>query len=172
VDVAREFLRWFFEPAQYHEWILSGDNYNHPVWRDMENHAVWALDPKYKPLKGLAQHSHLYGWPAPPDERIQMITNSYIIPNMFAKVVTNAAAPLWKYGARPASPRRIGPLKRPTSCHLPVMSARPGSVTTLISPRFGEPCFVLRSVYTGMSPTGRPDLLWMPSPPAAIDTGG
>jgi len=30
--------------------------------------------PKYKPLKGLAQHSHLYGWPAPPDERIQMIT--------------------------------------------------------------------------------------------------
>ena len=93
VDVAREFLRWFFEPAQYHEWILSGDNYNHPVWRDMENHAVWALDPKYKPLKGLAQHSHLYGWPAPPDERIQMITNSYIIPNMFAKVVTNAATP-------------------------------------------------------------------------------
>jgi hypothetical protein len=72
---------------------MSGDNYNHPVWRDMENHAVWNLDPKYKPLKALAQYSHLYGWPAPPDERIQMITNSYIIPNMFAKAVTNAASP-------------------------------------------------------------------------------
>ncbi len=93
VDAAREFLRWFFEPAQYHEWIMSGDNYNHPVWRDMENHPVWNLDQKYKPLKALAQYSHLYGWPAPPDERIQMITNSYIIPNMFAKVVTNAASP-------------------------------------------------------------------------------
>jgi len=93
VDAAREFLRWFFEPAQYHEWIMSGDNYNHPVWRDMENHPVWNLDPKYKPLKALAQYSHLYGWPAPPDERIQMITNSYIIPNMFAKAVTNAASP-------------------------------------------------------------------------------
>jgi multiple sugar transport system substrate-binding protein len=93
VDAAREFLKWFFEPAQYQEWIMSGDNYNHPVWRDMENHAVWNLDPKYKPLKALAQYSHLYGWPAPPDERIQMITNSYIIPNMFAKVVTNAASP-------------------------------------------------------------------------------
>jgi multiple sugar transport system substrate-binding protein len=92
-DVARDFLRWFFEPAQYHEWIMSGDNYNHPVWRDMENHAVWELDPKYKPLKPLAQYSHLYGWPAPPDERIQIITNSYIIPNMFAKVVTSAAKP-------------------------------------------------------------------------------
>jgi multiple sugar transport system substrate-binding protein len=93
IDAAREFLRWFFEPAQYHEWIMSGDNYNHPVWRDMESHAVWNLDPKYKPLKALAQYSHLYGWPAPPDERIQMITNSYIIPNMFAKAVTNAASP-------------------------------------------------------------------------------
>jgi multiple sugar transport system substrate-binding protein len=92
-EPAREFLRWFFEPAQYHEWVLSGDNYNHPVWRDMENHPVWDLDPKYKPLKSLAQYSHLYGWPAPPNERIQLVTNSYIIPNMFAKVVTNAASP-------------------------------------------------------------------------------
>jgi len=93
VEVARDFLRWFFEPAQYHEWIMSGDNYNHPVWRDMESHAVWSLDPKYRPLKALAQYSHLYGWPAPPDERIQLITNSYIIPNMFARVVTNASSP-------------------------------------------------------------------------------
>jgi multiple sugar transport system substrate-binding protein len=92
LEPAREFLKWFFEPAQYHEWVLSGDNYNHPVWRDMENHAVWNLDPKYKVLKSMLGYSHLYGWPAPPDERMQMITNSYIIPNMFAKVVTNASS--------------------------------------------------------------------------------
>ncbi len=92
-ELAKEFLRWFFEPAQYHEWIMSGDNYNHPMWRDMESHPVWDLDPKYKPLKTLAQFSHLYGWPAPPDEKIQLVTNSYIIPNMFAKVVTNQAKP-------------------------------------------------------------------------------
>jgi multiple sugar transport system substrate-binding protein len=93
VEVAREFLRWFFEPAQYHEWIMSGDNYNHPVWRDMENHQVWDIDPKYKTLKSLVAYSHLYGWPAPPDERIQLVTNSYVIPNMFARVVTNASKP-------------------------------------------------------------------------------
>jgi multiple sugar transport system substrate-binding protein len=93
VDLAREFLRWFYEPAQYHEWAMSGDNYNHPVWRDMENHPVWDIDPKYKPLRSVIQYSHLYGWPAPPDERIQLVTNSYIIPNMVAKVVTNAAKP-------------------------------------------------------------------------------
>jgi len=66
----------FFEPAQYHEWIVSGD-----------------VDKKYKPIKGAAKYSHLYGWPAPPDEKIQLITNSYIIPNMFARAVTNASKP-------------------------------------------------------------------------------
>ena len=98
-EPAREFLRWFFEPAQYHEWIMSGENYNHPMWRDMESHPVWDLDPKYKPIRTSVQYSHLYGWPAPPDERTQLITNTYIIPNMFARVVTGASnakdAMLW-----------------------------------------------------------------------------
>jgi multiple sugar transport system substrate-binding protein len=93
IEVAREFLRWFYEPAQYQEWVVSGDNYNHPVWRDMENHPVWDIDPKYKPLRSAIQYSHLYGWPAPPDERIQLVTNSYIIPNMMAKVVTGSSKP-------------------------------------------------------------------------------
>ena len=39
------------------------------------------------------QYSHLYGWPAPPDERIPLVTNSYISPNMFARAVTNEAKP-------------------------------------------------------------------------------
>jgi multiple sugar transport system substrate-binding protein len=93
IEPAREFLRWFFEPAQYHEWIMSGDNYNHPTWRDMEHHPVWDIDPKYKPLKTIPQYAHLYGWPAPADERIQLITNSYVIPNMFARVVTKQSSP-------------------------------------------------------------------------------
>jgi multiple sugar transport system substrate-binding protein len=93
IEPAKEFLRWFFQPAPYHEWIMAGDNYNHPTWRDMENHPVWDIDPKYKPLKAMIQYSHLYGWPAPPAEKLQVVTNSYIIPNMFAKVVTNASSP-------------------------------------------------------------------------------
>ena len=44
--------------------------------------------------------------------------------------------PIVEVRARAASPRRIGPLKRPMSFHFPVISARPGSVVTLISPVF------------------------------------
>ena len=40
-----------------------------------------------------------------------------------------AAEPLWKYGARDASPRRIGPFSLPISLHLPLIIARPASVT-------------------------------------------
>jgi len=72
---------------------MAGDNSNHPVWRDMENHPVWDVDPKYRALKGVAHYSHRYGWPAPPDDRIRLVTNSYIIPSMVARVVTNVAKP-------------------------------------------------------------------------------
>ena len=34
---------------------------------------------------------HAYGWPSPGSAKVQMITNSYILPNMIAKAVTGTA---------------------------------------------------------------------------------
>ncbi len=34
---------------------------------------------------------HCYGWPAPPSDKIQLITNSFILPNMIAKAVTGTS---------------------------------------------------------------------------------
>jgi hypothetical protein len=31
---------------------------------------------------------HTYGWPAPASDKVQLITNSFILPNMLAKAVT------------------------------------------------------------------------------------
>ena len=31
---------------------------------------------------------HTYGWPAPPSDKVQLITNTYLLPNMIAKAVT------------------------------------------------------------------------------------
>src|SRR5690348_8758113 len=70
----------------------------------------------------------------------------------------SAAEPLWKYGARAARPRRIGPLNLPMSANLPEMSARPGSVT-LTAGQLGPTTWVPSarvthfccSVYSGMS---------------------
>src|SRR4029450_10275728 len=57
-----------------------------------------------------------------------------------------AANPLWKYGARAARPRRIGPLNTDMCFHLPVINARPGSVV-----RRTSPVVLFRNVYSGMS---------------------
>ena len=34
---------------------------------------------------------HCYGWPAPPSDKVQLITNSFIMPNMIAKAVTGTS---------------------------------------------------------------------------------
>src|ERR1041384_5856122 len=60
------------------------------------------------------------------------------------------ANPLWKYGARGARLRSIGPLNRPMWLHLPSISARPGSVVLTTSP-----VVLFRSVYRGMSAVRR-----------------
>jgi hypothetical protein len=49
---------------------------------------VLKTDPKYAGLKGEGVQYHIYGWPAPPSDKIQQITNAFILPNMIAKAVT------------------------------------------------------------------------------------
>jgi hypothetical protein len=34
---------------------------------------------------------HCYGWPAPPSDKVQRITNEFILPNMIAKAVTGTS---------------------------------------------------------------------------------
>src|SRR5688572_5259264 len=72
----------------YDEYILSGDAFNLPVFANLQDHAVFKTDPKFASLKGEGVQYHIYGWPAPPADKIQLITNSYILPNMIAKAVT------------------------------------------------------------------------------------
>ena len=47
-----------------------------------------------------------------------------------------AAEPLWKCGARAASPRSVETVTLPMSAHLPVISAKPGSFVRTTPPRY------------------------------------
>ena len=49
------------------------------------------IDPKYAALKGEGVQFHTYGWPAPPSDKVQLITNTYLLPNMIAKSVTGTS---------------------------------------------------------------------------------
>jgi multiple sugar transport system substrate-binding protein len=87
IEPAKEFVKFFFAEENYNDYVNAALGFDAPVFKSMEDHPVWKIDPKYEPIKESARYGHLYGWPAPGDERSQQVTNSYIIPIMFAKAV-------------------------------------------------------------------------------------
>src|SRR5437879_11869973 len=70
---------------------MSGDAFNLPVYDKLQDHPVLRTDPKYAALRGEGVQYHTYGWPAPPSDKVQLITNTYLLPNMLAKAVTGTS---------------------------------------------------------------------------------
>ena len=61
------------------------------MYKNIEGHPAWKADAKYEPIRDNGQYGHLYGWPAPGDGSSQRVTDSFIIPNMFAKAIAGAS---------------------------------------------------------------------------------
>jgi multiple sugar transport system substrate-binding protein len=91
ISAAKEFIKFHFSTENYSQFIMASECFNAPVYKSMEDHPAWKIDPKYEPIKESGKYGHLYGWPAPGDEKSQQVTNSFIIPNMFAKAVTGVS---------------------------------------------------------------------------------
>lgn len=89
---AREWIRYLLGKREnYDEYVMSGDAFNLPVYEKLQDHPVLRTDPKFAALRGEGVQFHAYGWPAPPSDRVQLITNSFILPNMLAKAVTGTS---------------------------------------------------------------------------------
>jgi multiple sugar transport system substrate-binding protein len=92
VEASKEWIKYLLGKKEtYDEYIMSGDAFNLPAYEKLSDHPVLRTDPKYAALRGEGVQYHIYGWPAPPSEKVQLITNSYILPNMIAKAVTGTA---------------------------------------------------------------------------------
>ena len=52
---------------------------------------LFRSDPKFAALKQEGVLFHCYGWPAPASDKVQLITNSFVLPNMIAKAVTGTS---------------------------------------------------------------------------------
>jgi multiple sugar transport system substrate-binding protein len=92
VEPAKEWIRYLLGKREvYDEYIMSGDAFNLPVYANIQDHPVLKTDPKFAALKQEGVQFHCYGWPAPPSDRIQLITNSWILPNILAKAVTGTS---------------------------------------------------------------------------------
>jgi len=92
VDASKEWIRYLLgNRAVYDEYIMSGDAFLLPVFDKLSDHAVIKTDPKFAALKAEGVQFHCYGWPAPPSDKVQRITNEFILPNMIAKAVTGTS---------------------------------------------------------------------------------
>ena len=92
VEPAKEFIRYHLgRPEVYNEYITSADAFNLPVFEKLQEHPVLKTDAKYAALKSEGVQYHCYGWPAPPSDKVQLITNSFILPIMLAKAVTGTS---------------------------------------------------------------------------------
>ena len=71
---------------------MSGDAFNLPVYASLLDHPVLKTDPKFAALRQLEGiQFHCYGWPAPASDKVQRITNEWILPNMIAKAITGTS---------------------------------------------------------------------------------
>jgi multiple sugar transport system substrate-binding protein len=92
IDASKEWIKYLVGKKEvYDEYIMSGEAFNLPAYEKLADHPVLRIDPKYAALKGEGVQYHTYGWPAPPSDKVQLITNSYILPNMIAKAVTGTS---------------------------------------------------------------------------------
>jgi multiple sugar transport system substrate-binding protein len=92
VEASKEWIRYLLGKKDvYDEYVMSGDAFNLPVYEKLVDHPVLKTDPKYAALKQEGVQFHCYGWPAPPSDKVQRITNEFILPNMIAKTVTGTS---------------------------------------------------------------------------------
>jgi len=93
VEPAKEWIRYLLGKKEvFDEYIMSGDAFNLPVYANILDHPVLKTDAKFAALRQLeGVQFHCYGWPAPASDKVQRITNEWVLPNMIAKVVTGTS---------------------------------------------------------------------------------
>jgi multiple sugar transport system substrate-binding protein len=100
IEPSKEWIRYLLGKKEvFDEYVMSGDAFNLPVYANILDHPVLKTDPKFAALRQVeGVQFHCYGWPAPASDKVQRITNEWILPNMIAKAVTgtsNKDAMVW-----------------------------------------------------------------------------
>jgi len=86
-QVAKEFLRWFMDRAQYDKWMTANDGYvcgPTPYW---EKHALWEKDPKLVPFKESSKYGRWPGYPGQPSRKASEALVKYILVDMYAQAI-------------------------------------------------------------------------------------
>lgn len=90
-ELAKEFLLFLLEKANFKGWVEASGGYNMPLFKDLtpfEDLSSWKTYPDIEVVFQIGDFYHLALWPAPAGGKAQLTYDSYIIPDMFAYAVT------------------------------------------------------------------------------------
>jgi len=88
VDLAKDFLRYHFQPENLNKWVEAGHGFNMPFLTNLTRHPVYKSDKQYRFIPEVAKVTVPPSWPGPTTAASQQVWDLYIIPDMFAQHAT------------------------------------------------------------------------------------
>jgi multiple sugar transport system substrate-binding protein len=87
-DLAKEFVTYHFQKANYEKHLVSSEGYNQSFMRNFTLHPVYAASLKYYFHPYIAAYSHAPGWPGSPTAAAEVIWDKFVIPDSVAACAT------------------------------------------------------------------------------------
>ncbi len=88
VDLAKDFLRYHFQPDNQARWVEAGHGFNTPFLTNLTKHPVYQSNKQYRFIGEIARVTVPPSWPGPTTAASQQVWDLYIIPDMFAQHAT------------------------------------------------------------------------------------
>src|SRR5262245_56636335 len=88
IDLAKEFLRYHFQPDNQARWVEAGHGFNMPFMANLTKHPVFQSNKQYRNMADIAKVTVPPSWPGPTTAASQQVWDLYIIPDMFAQYAT------------------------------------------------------------------------------------
>jgi len=89
--LAKDFLRYYMERAQYDKYFEVMDTFGIPGTRGYKDHALWRKDPKTAVFPETLQYARQVGHAGPPGRKATEALSKYILVDMFAKSIQGLA---------------------------------------------------------------------------------
>ena len=92
IPAAKEFLKWFFEDAQYGPWFHIQEGYQLHTTAKYAKDPMWDKDPKMTIFKEEPKYGRDLGYAGPPNQKASLSYSKYVVVDTYAKAVQSGDA--------------------------------------------------------------------------------
>jgi multiple sugar transport system substrate-binding protein len=92
-DIAKEFISWLMDKAQFTKYLRRGQAYQAAALKDYMKDAMWDMFPALKPYRDHLLEAQHVGWKGPADASAARVVQNYVLIDMLANVATGKMTP-------------------------------------------------------------------------------